>query len=116
MRIPSDIINCRDVKCDHKDHREQIDLYVHEVLEAVSDSGRDTIPMSHGKQSGRVTKKKTAGWKEFVEPYQDNAHFWHSVWMSAGKPVNTELHRIMKQSKNKFHYQIRRCKRIESFL
>ena len=51
-----------------------------------------------------------------VQPYQETTKFWYLVWQSAGKPLNTELHRIMKVTRNKYHYQIRRCKRIEDFL
>ena len=30
--------------------------------------------------------------------------------------MNTELHRVMKQSRNKYHLQIRKCKKIEKFV
>ena len=116
MNIPSDLINCKDVNCDKLAHKEEIDTYVKDILEAVSDSGRETIPMSKTQNETTSKTKKTAGWKDFVEPFQDKAHFWHSVWVSADKPVNTELHRIMKKSRNRFHYQVRKCRRIEDFL
>ena len=61
-------------------------------------------------------RKKTAGWKEFVEPSQDTAKFWHAIWISAGRPLNTELHKIMKRTRNQFHYQVRKCKRVENFI
>ena len=38
--------------------------------------------------------------------------FWHSVWISAGRPINTELHRIMKRSRNAYHFQIRKNKKL----
>ena len=38
--------------------------------------------------------------------------FWHSVWMSAGRPVNCELHNVMKRSKNQYHYSVRRVKNL----
>ena len=34
----------------------------------------------------------------------------------AGKPLNSELHRIMKYSRNRFHYQIRKCRRVENYI
>jgi hypothetical protein len=117
MNIPDSAISCKDVKCNDPNHREEIDNYVTTLLNAVSESGKETIPANaktNKNNSGNA--KKTAGWKEFVEPFQDNAHFWHSVWLSAGRPVNTVLHTIMKQSKNRFHYQVRKCKRIEDYL
>ena len=36
--------------------------------------------------------------------------------MSAGKPQNTVLHSIMKKTRNRLHYQIRKCKRVEKFI
>ena len=38
--------------------------------------------------------------------------FWHSVWISAGKPINTDLHRIMKETRNAYHFQIRKNKKL----
>lgn len=117
LNIPEEAVNCRDVKCSNPDHKNEVDEYVKEILEAVSESGKDTIPSSPSSEGNDNSKrKKTAGWKDFVEPFQDKAHFWHSVWKSAGSPINTELHRIMKQSKNRFHYQIRKCRRVENYL
>ena len=34
-------------------------------------------------------------------------------WLSAVKPLNTELHRIMKKTRNIYHMQIRKCKKAE---
>ena len=67
-----------------------------------------------GNESGH--SKNTPGWKMFVEPYQDNAHFWHSIWLSCGRPINSEVHKIMKRTRNLYHYQIRRCRRIEDYI
>ena len=119
LHIPSEAINCRDINCNNHDHKGEIDSYVFEILEAVSNSGNITIPTGtpcRSKTNKNKTRKKTVGWKEFVEPFQDKANFWNSVWRSAGSPINTELHRIAKQTKNRFHYQIRKCRRVENFL
>ena len=35
-----------------------------------------------------------------------------SVWMSAGRPVNCELHSVMKRSKNQYHNSVRRVKNL----
>ena len=50
---------------------------------------------------------------EIVKPHRETAHFWNSVWQSAGRPINTELHKIMKRTKNLYHYHVRKCKRSE---
>ena len=48
--------------------------------------------------------KRTAGWEEFVKPYQDESKFWFSVWVSAGKPNNGDLYRVMKQANAQYKY------------
>ena len=43
--------------------------------------------------------------------HKDNDYFWNSVWISAGKPINCQLHNIMKITRNRYHLLIRRNKR-----
>ena len=45
-----------------------------------------------------------------MAPLRDNSLFWHSVWISAGRP-NGDLHTFMAQSRNQYHYAVRRAKR-----
>ena len=53
------------------------------------------------------------GWKETVKPLRDNAFFWHQVWQSPGRPLQTGLHQIMKKTRNVFHMQVKKCQRAE---
>ena len=48
-------------------------------------------------QSGGKMKHGITKWREEIVPFRDKALFWHSVWQSAGRPLNTELHKIMKK-------------------
>ena len=57
-------------------------------------------------------KPRIPNWNEDIEPFKENAHFWHAVWISAGKPLNCHLHVIMKRTRNKFHLLIRKKKRL----
>ena len=117
MEIQTEVNSCRDIHCENEEHKKQIDSFITDILENVSDSGYETLPLSHPvKENTKNVRKKTAGWKEFVEPSQDTAKFWHAIWISAGRPLNTELHKIMKRTRNQFHYQVRKCKRVENFI
>ena len=117
MNPPDAVINCSDVNCNDENHKCEIDTFVIELLENITDSGKETIPYDPPKnKSQSKSKKSTPGWKVFVEPFQDKAHLWHSIWDSAGRPINTELHRIMKKTRNEYHYQIRKCRRVEDFI
>ena len=63
----------------------------------------------------RKTKKKVIpGWNESIKPFREKALFWNQVWKSAGKPINTNLHEIMKRTRNIYHFQIKKCKKAES--
>ena len=70
-----------------------------QVLDAIEETAGRTMP----KPKENPRKPKIPEWKEDVEPLKENAHFWHSVWLSAGKPINCHLHTIMKKTRNQYH-------------
>ena len=116
MYVPDCVINCKDVHCQNENHKAEIDIYVNSLMSNISESGHETIPVKQHKPVNNSNSKSMPGWKVYVEPYQKKAQFWYAIWLSAGKPINTELHRIMKKTKNTFHYQIRRCRRVDEFI
>ena len=63
------------------------------------------------KKTNRSNAKIVPRWSDLVSPFHDEARFWHSIWVSAGCPINTDLHTIMKRTRNQYHYALRRCKR-----
>ena len=115
INIPESISLCKDPKCKDLTHLSEIDAYMKAVLDDIAEASEETIPKTNSKSKGKNCKEM-AGWKDYVEPYQDAAKFWFSIWASAGRPLNTVLHTIMKKTRNQFHYQIRKCKRVESFI
>ena len=60
--------------------------------------------------------KHVPGWKTHVKPFRDKAFFWHQVWTSAGRPINTTLHTIMKRTRNVYHFQYRKCRKAEELI
>ena len=116
MNSNFEVISCTNLNCSDKNHSKEIDLFTDELLGLLNDATFDCILLSTNKKKTTLIRKCTPGWKEFVEPLQDTSRFWYMVWLSAEKPVNTELHRLMETTRNKFHYQIRRCQRVEEFI
>ena len=112
VEIPSSIC-CRNPTCDISDHRSDSDGYVEEVLNAISKSAEESLSWSSGGTPGKPPGNRTPGWNAQVRPFRENARFWFSVWLSAGKPLNCELHNIMRRTKNIFHYQVKKCKKAE---
>ena len=60
--------------------------------------------------------KPKPGWSEHVRPFRDNSLFWHQIWKSAGRPINTVLHKIMKKTRNLYHYQLKKIKKYEEVI
>ena len=115
LNIPDCVEGCTNLKCSEKSHIHDIDNYVKEVLHEIMEAGDCSIPKRKPKVIDSKNKN-TPGWNSFVKPFQDNAHFWHAIWTSCGRPINVEVHRIMKRTRNIFHYQVRKCRRVEDYI
>ena len=109
--IPVEALTCTDVHCSCDNHKSVIDKYAANVMQAISTAVQDNIPHSNPNIVPRVP---VPGWSEFVKPFRDDSIFWHSVWKSAGRPQNTVLHNIMKNTRTKYHYAIRLVRKQES--
>ena len=99
LDIPSSVNNCSNVHCKETSHCEDADQLIGQILEAVEDSAKDSLPTK--KTGPSIRKNVTPGWKKEVKPFRDKAFFWSQVWKSAGKPIGTVLHTLMKRSRNK---------------
>ena len=106
------MINCRNVHCNVESHRIESDTFMLNILGSLESANRESLP-SNSINVSNNSKKKIIGWNQDVKPFKEEADFWHSIWLSAGRPINNELHNLMKKSKNKYHFQIRKCKKAE---
>ena len=111
VEIPVDTTQCNNVHCDNPIHKVDCDIYAMEIMECISKSVENNIPYT-----STSDRKAVPCWTEHVKPYKEDAKFWYAVWLSAGRPQNNNLHRIMKNTRNKYNYALRRIKRSESAL
>ena len=79
-------------------------------------SAAEALPTPKPPRKPHSQAKSVPGWNEVVKPFREKAYFWHQVWASADKPLNTELHQIMKKTRNAYHFQIRKCKKAENLI
>ena len=112
LDIPLDAVNCNNVHCSCAEHISDLDSYAACVMDSISSAVEHNIPYSTNSQSSH--KPPIPGWNDFVKPYREDSMFWHSIWVSAGRPQNTSLHQVMKSTRNQYHYAIRRVKQQES--
>ena len=108
---------CLDPHCQEESHRQERDSYVLDLMSAMIESSHMTIPLSAGKKNTSNADRSchvensVPGWRENVEPFKQDALFWHSVWKSAGSPSTGVLRDIMARTRNKYHYSIRKVKK-----
>ena len=107
IAIPACIETCRDLQC--KEHVSEINNYCEDILEAVEVSANENLPKTRPPRS-EENSKIMPGWNEYVKPFKEEAQFWKSVWVSAGKPNDHPLFHNMKSSKGQYKYAIRRLK------
>ena len=44
---------------------------------------------------------------ENMLPFKNDSSFWHSIWLSVGKPNSGGVFEVMKHTRNKHHYAVR---------
>ena len=113
ITIPQSVLTCRDVHCQDTSHFDDVDCLTVNVLEAVQSCAFETLPVSQPPRKGFKRKSKP-GWTEHVQPFRENSLFWHQVWKSAGRTVNTILHKIMKKTRNV--YQLKKIMKSEELI
>ena len=108
--VPTQLLDCKDTHCKQEEHIQAIDWFTTETLEAVQRAGEKTLPFP---KAGNTGKKSTPGFVEKVKPHKETAYFWHNVWKSAGRPLNNQVHQIMKRTRNRYHMELKKCQRAE---
>ena len=113
LEVPSSITSCRNVKCNNPAHKEDLDIFTVELLETVQQVAEENLPVPKCGNANSKSEKLIPGWREMVSPFREDAYFWHQLWLSCGRPLNTEVHKIMKKTKNRYHYQYKKCQKAE---
>ena len=106
--IDTDVLCCRNAHCSNADHITKLDDMCHGLFSCISSAVRDNIPMGNNSAANNIP-----GWNDSVKPLKEDSQFWKAIWESAGRPVDTELHRVYKNCRNKYMYAIRKVKRLE---
>ena len=101
--IPYDCINCTNVFCNNNEHAASIQQMHDDIISACIDAS-DNIPIT------KKNRKNLPGWNEFVSPEREKALFWRSIWINNGSPRQGYVADIMRRTRAKYHYAIRRIR------
>jgi len=77
--VPYEVIQCNLIDCTSAEHWNCIDTYHGGITQAILSAAQQCIP-------ARRHIKQVAGWVEHVRQFQTDSIFWHSIWVSCGKP------------------------------
>ena len=108
--IQPELLGCRNLHC--KDQEDSLEEYTMQVLESIEKADKECLPTVGGATLGK--KKPIPGWSEHVRPYKDESMFWHSTWLSLGKPMQGDIYNNMRHSKNQYKYAVRRLMRAQN--
>jgi hypothetical protein len=107
------VLQCKDLHCRDPEHLADLDLLAASVLGLVQEVAEQTLPKSGGGGRRGEREKVVPGWTEEVKPFKEKAYFWNQIWKSCGRPLNCEVHNIMKRSRNIYHLQLKKARRAE---
>lgn len=114
LDLPTAALHCRDVHCTDTNHALALDELMLDTLRIIEKCIANQIPETKPRRSQK--KQVIPDWKEKINPFREKAYFWHSVWISAGRPLNCVLHNIMKKTRNLYHLEIRKNKRMSDMI
>ena len=116
LAIPNSTVSCKDVHCQDPEHIAELDNFTMDLLETIQDVAEQSLPLPGTGGHGRLDSQRqrsVPGWRESVRPFREEAYFWHQLWVSCGRPLNCEVHSNMKKSRNKYHYEYKKCCKAE---
>ena len=112
--IPEELC-CQDLACKCTEHSIARDKHVIDILCTLVESSYQCIPLTaRSRQGSRSTKavgQALPGWNECVAPLKSDSLFWHSIWLSAGRPNSGALFQVMSHARRKYHLAVRQTKR-----
>lgn len=107
--ILGDGIKCNNPKCTDTNHINEIENTCEFLIKICHDMGNYVFPKC--KQ-----KKSLIGWNDSARNSKDECHFWGWLWKECGKPLTGIVYDIMKQTKGKYHLDVKRIKKSQKDL
>ena len=99
-------VTSRNVCCQNANRKAACDDYMLDILHKIEQRACETLPMPNAGDSPHISISR---WNEDIEPYKKDALFWHSVWLSAGRPLHTQ---VMKRTRAVYRLQIQKNRRM----
>ena len=74
------ITECQNALCQNTEHRKASDEHMFDILCAMEEAAMENLTLSRrGNEKENTTRKAIPRWNEDIEPYRQDALFWHTV-------------------------------------
>ena len=103
--ISNDLFTCNDLCCTNATHVNDIDKLSACIVKCCFKCRVRCIP--HSGSGTRVVP----GWNDHVKHDKDQSLFWHWIWTEAGRPNSGYIYQIMRTTRHRYHYAVRRCRK-----
>ena len=105
-------VKCSNFQCEISSHSKDRDKHVIDVLSCIIEASYQSIPLTSNKVPNVVSdKERLPQWNEVIAPLKCDSIFWHSIWISAGRPNLGILYQIMCQTRSKYHKAVKIAKK-----
>ena len=113
MYIPWDVLQCKKVNCNDKNHSSMILGLYESVIQCCVQAASETLPMT---SNSSKTKNSKPGWNQFVKRAKETSCFWHKLWKENGSPRFGHIAEIRRSTRAKYHQAIKYIKKKEQML
>ena len=107
---PRVALQCTDRWCTR--HHDDLEAYHRALVDACISAGKQCIPHT----SEHPTGSRVPGWSTHIRPLKEDAHFWHALWKSCGRPATGVVASIRRATRARYHKAIRWAKRNEEMV
>ena len=89
------------------------DEFLLNILCTLIETSYECVPLSSKKYPKKVGKslQLIPKWDYVIKPLKEDLLFWHSVWLSAGRPSQGVLHQFLCSVRAKYHKAVKCAKR-----
>ena len=106
IKISENVINCFDNNCSDESHLKSLDNLCEDILKSCFLASDECIPCVK-------LKKGIPKWNEVARPAKETALFWHSIWLSCGRPNTGFVCNIRRTTRATYHRLVKDLKRNE---
>ena len=106
--LTDSVLYCTDKCCTDELHQADINKLCNQLIDNCLVAGDQCFPKV------RPERKTKAGWNSETRDLRMDSLFWHSVWVSCGRPPTGALASVMRHTRAKYHRAVKCLKQNAS--